>query len=439
MTDREFDQKVRSLLANAGEPAPDGAWDAIRARIPAKAAKTAAPWWWAGAGLVAAAAVAAALVLGGTFRSDPSVVTTGEGPVVAQVIEPAAGAQDVKKAAEAQDVKKTAETESAQNQTVPADAGPVYRPVKRAAHTGAKFKTMPDGSQSATTAPAAAHATAPAKDASAAPGVESATTKSAPAAKPAEKAPAAQTPEKNQVSEKTVEGWSDPFARMAWEDSHSKTRRGVSLEVKGLVGTNDKATAALRGGMMAAPAKAQSETGKTAVITEEGESRYGVPLSLGLGAKFYLSERWALGTGVSYSLLSRSFPGSYTKEGTIKPVNSNIKHTVQYIGIPVNLYYDLVSSRFTKMYTFAGGSLEKGIVQKFTIPGSDGTEVWKQNVPGLQGSAALGFGVQMKLSDNLGLYVDPSARYYFGDNQPKSIRTQQKVMFNIELGLRFDL
>jgi hypothetical protein len=427
MTDREFDQKVRSLLANAGEPAPDGAWDAIRARIPAKAAKTAAPWWWAGAGLVAAAAVAAALVLGGTFRSDPSVVTTGEGPVVAQVTEPAAEAQEVKKAVEA---------EFPQNQSIPAEAGPTYRPVKRAANTGAKFKTMPDGSQSATTAPAAA----PAKDASAAPGVESATTKSAPAAKPAEKAPAAKTAEKKEVSEKTVDGWSDPFARMAWEDAHSKTRRGVSLEVKGLVGTNDKATAALRGGMMAVAAKAQSETGKTTYITEEGESRYGIPLSFGLGAKFYLSDRWALGTGVSYSLLMRSFPGSYTKEGAvIKPVNSNIKHTIQYIGIPVNLYYDFVSNRVMTMYAFAGGSVEKGIVQKYTIPGSGGTEVWKQNVPGLQGSAALGLGVQMKLSDNLGFYVDPSARYYFGANQPKSIRTQQNVMFNLELGVRFDL
>ncbi len=433
MTDKEFDKRVKSLLADAGERVPDGAWDAIRARIPARTVKSAAPWWWAGVGLAAAAALALAFVLGGTFRSDPSVVTAGEGPVVAQVV----GAE-VKQAPEVQVEKKAAEAKEAPQQAPAAKKGTgiAVKPVKRAAPVTVKTKSLPDGSQSATTAPAAA----PAKDASGAPGVESATTKSAPAAKPAEKAPAAKTAEKKEVSEKTVNGWSDPFARMAWEDAHSKTRRGVSLEVKGLVGTNDKATAALRGGMMAVAAKAQSETGKTTYITEEGESRYGIPLSFGLGAKFYLSDRWALGTGVSYSLLMRSFPGSYTKEGAvIKPVNSNIKHTIQYIGIPVNLYYDFVSNRFMTMYAFAGGSVEKGIVQKYTIPGSGGTEVWKQNVPGLQGSAALGLGVQMKLSDNLGFYVDPSARYYFGANQPKSIRTQQNVMFNLELGVRFDL
>ena len=388
MTDKEFDKRVKSLLADAGERVPDGAWDAIRARIPARTVKSAAPWWWAGAGLMAAAALALAFVLGGTFRSDPSVVTAGEGPVVAQVV----GAE-VKQAPEVQVEKKAAEAKEAPQQAPAAKKGTgiAVKPVKRAAPVTVKTKSLPDGSQSATTAPAS-----PAPEASSpAQGVESATTKTAPAAKGSEKTPAAKTSEKTptQVSEKTVQGWSDPFARMAYEDAHRKTRRGVSLDINGLVGTNDKAMATLRNGMMAVPAKAQSATGQSTYITEEGESRYGVPLSFGLGAKFYLSDRWALGTGVSYSLLSRSFPGSYTKEGAvIKPANSNIKHTIQYIGIPVNLYYDLVSNRFMTMYTFAGGSVEKGIVQKYTIPGSGGTEVWKQ-----------------------------------------------KVMFNLELGVRFDL
>ena len=241
-------------------------------------------------------------------------------------------------------------------------------------------------------------------------------------------------------SAKKQEAWSDPFARMAYEDAHRKASRKPSLQINGLVGTNDKIHPGLHNGMMAAPAKAQSASGKSTYITEQGESVYAIPVSFGLGTKFYLSDRWAVGTGVNYSLLSRTFPGSYTKDGTqIKTSNSNIKHTIQYIGIPVNLYYDVLSTRFLKMYTFAGGSLEKGISQKYTIPGSGETEVWKQKVPGLQGSAALGAGIQMNLADHLGLYLDPSARYYFGADQPKSIRTQQDVVFNLELGIRLDL
>ena len=36
-------------------------------------------------------------------------------------------------------------------------------------------------------------------------------------------------------------------------------------------------------------------------------------------------------------------------------------------------------------------------------------------------------------------YVDPSLRWYIPGNQPKSIRTQQPLMMNFEVGLRFDL
>ena len=36
----------------------------------------------------------------------------------------------------------------------------------------------------------------------------------------------------------------------------------------------------------------------------------------------------------------------------------------------------------------------------------------------------------------LGIYIDPSLRYYFDNNQPKSIRTAQPLMFGFEMGLR---
>ena len=238
----------------------------------------------------------------------------------------------------------------------------------------------------------------------------------------------------------TGEVWVDPFARMAYEDAHRKTGRKVALQLNGIAGTNDKAMSALRGGMMALPAKAESKSGQSTDITETGESNYAVPISFGLGAKFYLSDRWALGTGVNLSILNRSFPGTYTKDGSaVGTANSEIKHSVQYVGVPVNLYFDLVSTRRIKMYTFAGGSVEKGISQKYVIPGSGGPEYWKKQVPGLQGSAGLGAGFQMNMTDRLGVYVDPSARYYFGADQPKTIRTQQNVMFNLEFGVRFDL
>ena len=415
---------MRSLLGDAEVPAPEGAWEAIRTRIPAvkPAKKAAAPWWWAGAGLAAAAAVALALVLGGTFRPADSVVTTGEGAVLAQ--------NEVGNA----EPEAVSVPEASFEITSPAASGAMTQAVP-AIRIG---KKAPQAAVAPTTleaeAPAVASAATDAAETPAEPsaepvqGIESASTKNA-------------SGKRSQDGSSTSKGWSDPFARMAYEDAHTKTRQPVSVDIRGLVGTNDKATATPHGGKMAtSPVTDGSSSTPTTFITEEGESRYDVPISFGVGAKFYLTDRFAIGTGIDYSIVSRSFPGTFTKDlVTYKPVNSNIRHTVHYVGIPVNFYYDVLSTDHVKAYGFAGGSVEKGIIQKYTVPAPDGTQYWKKTVPGLQGSAALGLGVQFNVTDNLGVYVDPSARYYFGAGQPKSIRTQQKVMFNLELGVRFDL
>ena len=421
--DRLFDQKIRSLLGQAEEPVPSGAWEAIRSRIPAKPVRQAAPWWWAGAGLAAAAAVALALVLGGTFRPEAAIGDEADALAQVQMTE-VTGQQSV------------SDDGTSMEQAQEAAAAVTARPGKKALATGIR--------------------TASTKATAAATNVESATTKGSvdyagktagleeqapesPAAAP-QASPAGKSSQESPTRTGKQEFSVDPFARMAYEDLHRKAGRKVSLQINGLAGTNDKAIANLRGGMMAAPAKVQSESGQSTYITETGESNYAVPISFGLGAKFYLSDRWALGTGVNLSILNRSFPGTYTKDGSaVVTSNQEIKHSVQYVGIPVNLYFDLLSSRRIKMYTFAGGSVEKGIAQKYIIPGSDGPEYWKKKVPGLQGSVGLGAGFQMNLTDRLGVYVDPSARYYFGAGQPKTIRTQQDVMFNLEFGIRFDL
>jgi hypothetical protein len=64
---------------------------------------------------------------------------------------------------------------------------------------------------------------------------------------------------------------------------------------------------------------------------------------------------------------------------------------------------------------------------------------WSKGAPGLQLAAGLGLGIEFRLGEHLGLYVDPSLRYYFEGNQPRSIRTQQPLMMGLELGMRFGL
>ena len=425
MTDkgyRDFDEQVRSLLGNAETEVPDGLWEGIRSRIPAKPVRTPFAWRWAGVSLAVAAATALALVLGGTFGDRRPVNPTDE-VLVAQAV-PAAETP-------------AAAPEAEEHLPVPAGLSVAGTALTATQPTGVarSAQKVSSGIESATTkslvpAPAENEPTVREETPSATETPESA----APAAKPSETGKTPSTQPRKQ------ESWSDPFARMAYEDALRKTARKPSFEIKGLAGTNDKARSPFRNGPMAASPKNIAADTPSTRITEEGESVYGIPMSFGLGVRLPLSERWAVGTGVDYSILNRSVPGSFTRDGiVVKPSNSNIKHTLQYVGIPVNLYFDFVRRKSVEMYLFAGGAVEKGIANKYSIAGAGEPETWKTSVPGLQWSVGAGMGVQFNVSDRMGLYVDPSAKYYFDCGQPKSIRTQQPYVFNLEIGARFNL
>ena len=62
-------------------------------------------------------------------------------------------------------------------------------------------------------------------------------------------------------------------------------------------------------------------------------------MTFGLGVRFPLSPKVSIGTGIQYSMLSRSFRGIYTpvENGIPGPaITSDINNFQHYIGIPVN-------------------------------------------------------------------------------------------------------
>ena len=135
----------------------------------------------------------------------------------------------------------------------------------------------------------------------------------------------------------------------------------------------------------------------------------------------------------------RTFTGVYTNihEGkTTIVTSSDIKNTLHYVGIPVNVYYNIVDGTKVKFYAYAGGAVEKGISNVYRIGRSEGDIRYHESVKGVQASAGAGFGVEFTLADKLGLYVNPGLRYYFDCGQPVSIRTQQPLMMNFEIGFR---
>ncbi len=247
------------------------------------------------------------------------------------------------------------------------------------------------------------------------------------ASEPAEEKPA--------VKEEPARAWTDDWAE---DDDQQKARREIAITASGTAGTNSVQKNG--GGLMRRPSLSTAKP-QTGVEQKSTESTYGLPVSFGAGVQFSLSERWSLGIGANYTLLTRKFFGTYTSvnsEGAIETsVSSDIRNVQQYIGIPVNAFYNILQKDYVNFYAYAGGTVEKCISDKYDILNTE--YIYKGTAKGVQLSANVGLGVEFLLGRHLGIYVDPSLRYYFNCGQPASIRTSQPLMMGLEMGLRFRL
>ena len=218
------------------------------------------------------------------------------------------------------------------------------------------------------------------------------------------------------------------------EEAVRKYRAKASLTLSANTGANTVGKSAPSGRLNRPMSpNARLKTG----VTETGNNSFGLPVSVGIGARFDIAPKWSVGVGVNWSMLTRNFDGVFimVEDGEeMEYTESHIRNTQHYIGIPVNVYYNIISNKHINFYTYAGGAVEKGLTNKFDILSSK--SVYKEEIQGVQWSANLGLGVEFMFGKHLGLYLDPSVRYYFSCQQPKSIRTAQPVMLGLELGLR---
>ncbi len=252
-------------------------------------------------------------------------------------------------------------------------------------------------------------------------------------------ASSADRPDKESVTEDDDNILRDEFGQ--FPDDNDKGREShVSIVIGGNVSSNGEASSLGSRTSYLSSGNLQDAT----ILRQTGsESSYSIPVTFGVGTRIELGKRWGINTGLTYTMLQRSFAGVYTRYEDGKMVDSrsseDIRHTIHYIGIPVNAYYDLLKGKRTRLYAYAGGSIERAVSNKFRINGSDKDIVHHEDVKGVQLSAGAGLGVEFNIVKDLGIYINPGFQYFFDCDQPVSIRTQQPFMMNFEIGLRIGI
>ncbi|GAB6976737.1 outer membrane beta-barrel protein [Prevotella falsenii] len=160
------------------------------------------------------------------------------------------------------------------------------------------------------------------------------------------------------------------------------------------------------------------------------------PITLGVSVALPLSSKISVETGLMYS----HHYSELTYE--VANINHNIKQQLNFVGIPLNLNYQLWQRHNTSVYVSGGGSVEKMVYgkQKERYDGTETTISNKVKMKELQWSLSARFGAAYKLTKGVSLYLEPGVTYHFNNNSDlQTIYSDRPVSFQLKAGLRFNL
>lgn len=421
--DKIFDLQVRSMMENAEVKPPRGVFSAVSKRLASDEVLNRSRRTFAYVGLGIAAALAAIiLVMRPTgVGEDNAIVRTEQSPV-AQVAAPAEPLEAAASVTPADPVEMAVPVTS--HVAVGSDAA-VGSGAALEVVSAPQRRFASDLASSSTAEPSATENVTVASSGASESDAERVSISTETEVRTAEKSVSESVPE-------TVSGSVSPSGFDAFSPEPRRRTSRVSFTAGGLVSANNAGT----GPVVMGSSPGISIASNNYTILETSTSSYGVPVSLALGVRFQLSEKLSIGTGVDYSLLSRTFSGKYApSQGAA--VDADFRHTMHYLGIPLDLYYTLFSPGSLRIYVYAGGEAEYCVSNKYAISTATGTETFRSPVSGLQFSVGGGLGVEFRISQHLGIFLDPGINYYFNCHQPKNVRTEKPMLFNIDAGLRF--
>ena len=165
-----------------------------------------------------------------------------------------------------------------------------------------------------------------------------------------------------------------------------------------------------------------------------------MPVKLGLTARYAFTNLLGIESGLTYSLLQSDIKrGSESTTGSW----SNSEQTLHYLGVPLNLTFNFLNSKYVDVYASAGGMMEFGV--KGSIKTTDhlhnSMTSTHQNAitpKGLLWSVNATAGVQVNVLPSLGIYVEPGMSHHFkNDRQPRSSYTDKPTNFALGFGLRY--
>lgn len=180
------------------------------------------------------------------------------------------------------------------------------------------------------------------------------------------------------------------------------------------------------------------------------DAHHHLPIHFGLVLRYALSDRWSIEGGLSYALLTSDIrqtsnirQTSTTSITLLRQYDADIEQRLTYIGIPVNVSYQLWGNRRFNVYASVGGMAEKMVKGKRyveeTYPMIQERDE-SVSIRPLQFSVNGRLGAEFLFIDWLSFYAEPGVGYWFDNGSDVPTYYQDKPFsFNLNVGLRFTI
>lgn len=160
------------------------------------------------------------------------------------------------------------------------------------------------------------------------------------------------------------------------------------------------------------------------------EAKHHLPISVGMQVGYGLTPRLRLHTGVVYTYVSSDFIGY--AHGTKVETTQNL----HYLGIPLNLNYEVWGTSKFHTYLTIGGEGDFNIKNDTKSQGVEQSSKRDK----MQWSANAAVGLQYDVIPQMGIYVEPGAKYYFDNgSQIENAFKDKKLNFSLQLGFRWNI
>lgn len=170
------------------------------------------------------------------------------------------------------------------------------------------------------------------------------------------------------------------------------------------------------------------------------EYSHKMPVKIGASIRYDFNKFLGIESGLTYSFLSSDLKTG--EEGAVSSWSKGVQ-SMHYLGIPLNLSFNIFSSRYFNAYVTAGGLMEKCVrgslkTDEYLDGKYHGSSSTTLRQKGLQWSVNGAAGIQVNILPQLGLYMEPGVSHHFSNNSKvRTIYSDKPTDFSLSFGLRY--